>query len=158
MNIDKLLIGKYGFAPMKGRPFRSVLYKEKPQKVKYTSPINCCPIESCVNHKNRKRLSGKFCPDCGAETSPQKWALPKVEDKEPIDVHQFTHMLRIHEQHYLMYSMNMGAFSLCYKFEQPKGEAGGGYRKWNVMSVPVVAREEEDIINLLKGFKINGRL
>lgn len=144
--MDKLLVEVYGFSRING-PFRTVFYKDKEDKVKYKYVNTCCK-NTCENHISKKAMTSDYCPQCGSAVREIQVQQPPKEKGEPIDVLQFSHMLRIHEQHYLMYSENYKSFSLCYKYEQSKGEAGGGFREWRTMSIPVVIQTEQDAINL----------
>ena len=65
-----------------------------------------------------------------------------------IDTEKFSHMKRIHEIHYLAYSQEMKHFSVVVKFDKPKGEAGGGMRKWRSTMIPRVISD----VNIAREF------
>ncbi len=71
-------------------------------------------------------------------------------DKE-FDYDKFSHILRIHEMHYLFYSEDLKYFSIGVKYERPKGKAGGGYDQWNHIMIPKCINSVEDAVKLLEG-------
>ena len=72
----------------------------------------------------------------------EEWVVHEV------DVEKFSHMKRIHEIHYLAYSQEMKHFSVVVKFDKPKGEAGGGMRKWRSTMIPRVISD----VNIAREF------
>ncbi len=60
-----------------------------------------------------------------------------------VDLDQFTAWKRIGEVHYLMYSENMGYFSILLRHENPKGLAGGGVKDRTIVMLPRLCRDVE---------------
>lgn len=62
----------------------------------------------------------------------------------PIDLHKISHICRIGDIQYLLYSQRLKHFDLAVKLEEPKGEAGGGIRYWRTMVIPRPIYSVED--------------
>ncbi len=62
----------------------------------------------------------------------------------PIDIHQISHICRIGEIHYLLYSQRLRCFEIAVKPEHEKGLAGGGTQVWKTMALPRTIQTVDD--------------
>lgn len=68
-----------------------------------------------------------------------------------IDTHKVSAIKRVGDIHYMLYSATYGYFSVGVKFDEPKGQAGGGSKSWKIVMIPKFMATEQDVIDFLKG-------
>lgn len=63
--------------------------------------------------------------------------IHQLSSKEDVlDLDKFTCYKRVHEAHYLFYSEEMKHFDIAYKYDKPKGHAGGGKDTYKMITIP----------------------
>lgn len=76
--------------------------------------------------------------------------LHKSKFKEDeVDTDRVSHIKRIGDVHYLLFSMDLKIFSLAVRYDKPKGQAGGGYKEYNMVVIPKIINTPEDAAKLL---------
>lgn len=60
----------------------------------------------------------------------------KRRKQDGIDIDKLSCYKRISEVTYLFYSERMKHFDIAYKYEKPKGMAGGGFKSYSKVTIP----------------------